>query len=64
MKTEMLLIKIFLALKLSEGVFILLINVKMPTLIDLLALDINEQDKFQAQLSRAEKKFENIWARL
>ena len=36
----------------------------MPTLIDLLALNINEQDKFQAQLSWAEKKFDNIWARL
>ena len=32
-KTKMLKIKIFLALKLSNDVFILLINVKMPTII-------------------------------
>ena len=36
-------IKKFLALSLSDVVFLILINVKMPT--------INEQDKFCAQLS-------------
>ena len=43
-KIKMLKITIFLALKLSEVVFILLTNVKMP-------LNIYEQDKFHAQLS-------------
>ena len=40
--------KKFLALSLSDVVFIMLINVKMPT--------IYEQDKFDAQLSWAWKK--------
>ena len=36
-KSEMLIMKIFLTLKLSV-VFILLVNVKMPTIIDILTL--------------------------
>ena len=45
--------KKFLALSLSEYVFILLINVKMP-------FNIYEQDKFDAQLSWVWNKFCNL----
>ena len=41
-------LKKFLALSLSDVVFIMLINVKMPTIFN-----IYEQDKFRAQLSEA-----------
>ena len=44
--------KKLLALSLSDVVFIMLINVKMPT--------IYEQDKFRAQQSWAWKKFHNL----
>ena len=42
-------IKIFLSLKLAVVVFILLINVKMPTIC--WHFNIYEQDKFHPQLS-------------
>ena len=45
-KTKMLKTYDFLAFKLSYAVFIMLINAKMPTIVD-----IYEQDKFHAQLS-------------
>ena len=35
-KTKMLKIKAFLVFKLSDGVFIMLINVKMPTIVGIL----------------------------
>ena len=50
-------IKTFLAFKLSDAVFIMLINVRMLTIVGILAL--NEHDKFHAQLSWAWKKFYN-----
>ena len=40
-------VKFFLPFKLSDVVFIMLINVKMPTIV----LNIYEHDKFHAQLS-------------
>ena len=40
-----------IALKLSDVVFILLVNVKMPTIVGI--FNIYEQVKFHAQLSRA-----------
>ena len=46
--------KKFLALSISDDVFIMLINVKMPTIVGILT--IIEQDKFRAQLSWAWKK--------
>ena len=48
-KSKMLKIKIFLALKLSDAVFIMLINVKMPTIVGI--FNIYEQDKFLDLLS-------------
>ena len=50
--------KKFLALSLSDVVFIMLINVKMPTIVGIFY--IYEQDKFHAQLSWAWKKFYNL----
>ena len=44
-------ITIFLALKLSAVVFILLINVKMPTIVGI--FNNREQDKLHAQMSPA-----------
>ena len=46
-------IKQFLALNLSDVLFIMLINVKMPTIVDYNCWHFNiyEQDKFCAQLS-------------
>ena len=41
--------KKFLAFSLSDVVFIMLINVKMPTIVGL--FNIYKQDKFRAQLS-------------
>ena len=45
----------FLALSLSDVVFIMLINVKMPTIVGILTFmsnfNIYEQDKFRAHLS-------------
>ena len=52
----------FLALNLSDVVFIMLINDKMPTIVCI--FDIYEQDKFCAQLSWAWKKFYNLWAQV
>ena len=49
MKTQIPTIKeIYFAVSLSDVVFIMLINVKMPTMLAY----IYEQDKFRAQLSR------------
>ena len=42
-------IKKFLALRFLGVVFIMLINVKMPTIVGI--FNIDEQDKFRAQLS-------------
>ena len=39
----------FLALSLSEVAFIMLINVKMPTILHCWHLNTNEHDKFYAQ---------------
>ena len=39
----------FLALSLSDAVFIMLINVKMPTIVGI--FNIYEKDKFRAQLN-------------
>ena len=47
--------KEYLALSLSDVVYILLINVKMPTIVGI--FNIYEQNKFRAQLSWAWKKF-------
>ena len=47
--------KKFIALSLSDVVFIMLINVKMPTIV--VNFNIYEQDKFDAQLSWAQKSF-------
>ena len=52
--------KKFLALSLSDVVFILLINVKMPTTWD---FNIYKQDKFHALLELSMKKFYNLAAR-
>ena len=43
--------KKFNALSLSDVVFIKLINVKMPTIVQFWHFNIYEQDKFRAQLS-------------
>ena len=48
-KGHMVKIKIFLVLKLSDVVFILLINIKMPKIFGI--FNIYEQDKAHAQLS-------------
>ena len=54
--------KKFLVFSLSDIVFIILINVKMPTIVGILKFmskwyfNIYEQDKFRAQLSWAWKK--------
>ena len=45
----------FLALSLSDVVFIMLINVKMPTIVGI--FNIYEPDKFRAQLSWHVKSF-------
>ena len=52
---------VFLAFKLSDTVFIMLINDEMPTIIGI--FNIYEHDKFQAQLSWAWKKFYKLGAR-
>ena len=52
--------KKFLALSLSDVVFIMLINVKMPTIVGI--FNIYEHDKFYAQMSWAWKKFNNLGA--
>ena len=54
--------KKFLALSLTDvvHVFIMLINVKMPTIVGILTFMSRMQDKFQAQLSWAWKKFYNL----
>ena len=46
--------KKFLASSLSDVVFIMLINVKMPTIVGILTF---EQDKFHAQLIEHEQSF-------
>ena len=43
--------KKFLALSLLDVVFVMLINVKMPTVVGCWHLNIYEQEKFRAQLS-------------
>ena len=44
--------KKFIALSLSDVVFIMLINVKMPTIVGILTfIIISEQDKFRAQMN-------------
>ena len=48
-KAKMLKIKIFYAFKHSDVVFIMRINVKMPTFV--VINNISEHDKFHAQLS-------------
>ena len=55
-----------LALSPSDDVFIMLINVKMPTIVGILIfmsrinfVHIYEQDKFRAQVSSSWKKFKN-----
>ena len=52
--------KKFLAISLSDIVFIMLINVKMPTYG--WRFNIYEQDKFRAQLSWAWKSFYKLSA--
>ena len=54
--------KKFIAVSLSDVVFIMLINVKMPTIVAFY-FNIYEQDKILAQLSCAWKKFYNLLAR-
>ena len=41
----------FASIKLPDVVFIMLINVKMPTIVGILHFNIYEQDKFRAQVS-------------
>ena len=48
-KTKIRQMKAFFAFSLSDVVFIMLINVKMPTIIG--TLSVYEQDTFRAQLS-------------
>ena len=54
-KTKML-IKIFLAFKLSDGVFILLINVKMPTIVGILTF----MSRINFMLNRVEHEKSSI----
>ena len=54
-------IKIFLAFELSDFVFILLINVKMPTFC--WHFNIYEQEKFHVQLCWAREELYNLRAR-
>ena len=51
--------KKFLVLTVSDGVLIMLIKVKMPTIV---GFKIYEQDKFRAQLSWAWQKVYNLGA--
>ena len=53
-------IKIYLAFKLSDAVFIMLTNVKMPTIVDI--FNIYEQNKCHSQLSWAWNQFYNLLA--
>ena len=55
MITETRQMKTFLAFKLPDVVFVMLINVKMLSIVD--NFNIYEQDKFRAQLSWAWKFF-------
>ena len=41
----------FLAFNLTNVVFIMLINVKMPTIVGILTFNLYEHDKFYAELS-------------
>ena len=53
--------KKFIASSLSDVAFMMLINVKMPTIVG--NFNIYEHDKFRAQMSWAWKKLNNIEAR-
>ena len=50
----------FLALSLSDVVFVMLINVKMPTMVGILHFNIYEQDNFLLSWVEHEKKFNNF----
>ena len=53
--------KKFLALSLSDVVFIMLINVKMPTIVGILAY-MSRINFVLSKLSWAWKRFNNLWA--
>ena len=55
--------KNFLALNISVFVFIMVMNVKLPAIVDCWHLNISEPHKFCAQLSWVWKQFDNLEAR-